>query len=274
MSNPQKYYYPRLSNRDWCLFRIGGPGLANCMFFAARAYINSVTDKGIFISPTWKKFSIGPILRKERDKRVYSDIFKNKGKSGLSKIIFLIKNKLGLVETKTFGTLYPYFTDLQPYQSQIADYFNEIVNPKTIENVKNEKLEDYVAVHVRLGDYNADQRIPLIWYSEVIKNILHYFPNQKFALFSDGSDEELKELLEIKNIERKFYGNAFADMYAISKCKVTIASDSTFSAWGAFLGKVPLIFNRRHFPPVFNDDSIEFVLGNKTELSPQILKLF
>lgn len=35
------YYYPKLSNRDYGWFRVGGPGLANCMFFAANAYISA-----------------------------------------------------------------------------------------------------------------------------------------------------------------------------------------------------------------------------------------
>ena len=33
------YYYPKLFTRDFGWLRIGAPGLANCMFFAANAYI-------------------------------------------------------------------------------------------------------------------------------------------------------------------------------------------------------------------------------------------
>ena len=40
-----------------------------------------------------------------------------------------------------------------------------------------------------------------------------------------------------------------------------IASDSTFSAWGAFLGQKPILFSRRHFPPVYKGDIAEVVLG-------------
>ena len=36
-----KYYYPALSDKDLGWIRIGGPGLANCMFLAANAYISS-----------------------------------------------------------------------------------------------------------------------------------------------------------------------------------------------------------------------------------------
>lgn len=36
-----KYCYPALSDKDFAWFRIGGPGLANCMFFAVNAYISA-----------------------------------------------------------------------------------------------------------------------------------------------------------------------------------------------------------------------------------------
>lgn len=41
-----KYFYPRLSTTDYGIFRVGGPGLANCMFFAARAYVAAKKNGG------------------------------------------------------------------------------------------------------------------------------------------------------------------------------------------------------------------------------------
>lgn len=40
-----KYFYPALSDKDYGWFRISGPGLANCMFFAVNAYISSKKTK-------------------------------------------------------------------------------------------------------------------------------------------------------------------------------------------------------------------------------------
>lgn len=81
------YYYPQLSNRDYGWFRIGGPGLANCLFFAANAYVQSRKHDGLFIEPTWRKFSIGPWLRHERDKRVYNRLFESYGIKGWRKFV-------------------------------------------------------------------------------------------------------------------------------------------------------------------------------------------
>ena len=41
---------------------------------------------------------------------------------------------------------------------------------------------------------------------------------------------------------------------------------STFSGWGAFLGRVPILFNKRNFPSVFSGNVPEAVIGDSTEL--------
>lgn len=269
MKSNKKYYYPKLSDKDFGYFRLGGPGLANCMFFAAKAFVACKENNGVFISPTWHKFSIGPYIRHERDKRAYISLFKNFGLSGFRKSLAILGSKLNQSKYEIVSELGNYFTDLQTFQPVVRQYFEKIVNPKTIEQVPN-NLSDKIAIHVRLGDYLPHLRVPIQWYVNVVKEILKDNSSQQFILFSDGSDEELKDLLSIKNLERKFYGNAFADMFAISKCKLLMASDSTFSAWGAFLGNVPILFNKRHFPPVYGSDGIEFVIGDSCEVPSEI----
>lgn len=81
----------------------------------------------------------------------------------------------------------------------------------------------------------------------------------RFLLFSDGTDEELRDLTSLPDVERVFFGNAIADIYAISKCCYMIGSDSTFSGWGAFLGQVPCVFFRKHYGRVLVDESKETV---------------
>lgn len=263
--------YPKLSATDLGMFRIGGPGLANCMFFAAKAYVNKIKNGGYFISPTWTKFSLGPYLRHEKDKRVYTRLFKSKGISGFSKIVLLVLNKLRLVPVKRFDSLDDYFLSLAPYQNEIKQYFQSIIKPEAVHKVVNCNFSDFIAIHVRLGDYPEDYRIPMEWFDGIIRNITIENPDQKFLLFSDGNDEELRMLTSHPNVTRVFFGNAIADIVAISRCKMLIASDSTFSAWGAFMGNVPIIFNRRHFPPVYNDSKREFVLGSDCSL-PETVK--
>ena len=264
--------YPKLSDTDLGIVRIGGPGLANCMFFAAKAYVNSLQNEGRYISPTWTKFSIGPYLRHERDKRVYTRLFKAYGISGFSKILFLLLHKVKIVNAITFNSLGDYFQSLIPYQPEIRNYFQSIINKKAITEIDRCNVSKFIAIHVRLGDYTPQWRIPIDWYVGIVRNILKENPEEQFLLFSDGQDDELELLTAIPNVKRVTFGNALSDIIAISRCKLLVASDSTFSAWGAFLGNVPLVFNRRHFPPVLGDANKEFVLGDKTDI-PESLKL-
>ena len=88
----------------------------------------------------------------------------------------------------------------------------------------------------------------------------------EFFLFSDGSDEELEELLQLPKVSRLFTGSALGDILALSKCNAIIGSDSTFSGWGAFLGQVPVVFPKQHFGRVLKNNEQELVLVNLKEL--------
>lgn len=272
MKYHKRYFYPKLSDKDYGYFRVGGPGLANCMFFAAKAFVACSKANGSLISPTWSKFSIGPYIRHEKDKRAYISLFNDKGISGFKKLCAIIDSKLHPDKYSVYSDLGNYFGDLQEHQALVREYFESIVNPETIANV-DDSLSDKIAIHVRLGDYLPHLRIPIGWYVNVVKEILKKRPSQQFVLFSDGNDDELKDLLDIPNVNKKFFGNAFADMWAISKCKLLIASDSTFSAWGAFLGNVPIVFNRRHFPAVYGKNGIECVLGDFFNLPSEVFSI-
>lgn len=260
------YYYPKLSNTDLGFIRLGGPGLANCMFMAAQAWIAAGCDETRYITPTWLKFSIGPYIRRERDKRNYANLFKSRGISGIKKALTILNIKLGGGKCLYFNTLGNYFSNINQYQPQVKKYFESIINPEIITSVDGSDLRECVAVHVRLGDYVPSLRIPISWYVGILRNITKINPKQRIILFSDGSDAELADLLVMPGVERRFYGNAIADIWAISKCKLLIGSDSTFSAWGAFLGNVPIIFSKRHFPTVYDGRQLEVVLGESMEI--------
>lgn len=167
-----------------------------------------------------------------------------------------------------------YFSDFNADYSLVKELFDGITRPETICDVPSPvELCDYIAIHVRLSDYLPSMRVDVDWYVGIVSSMLKLNPSQRFKLFSDGTEEELAPLLKIGNVEHAFYGNAFADMTAISRCKFLIASDSTFSAWGAFLGQKPIIFSKRHFPAVYRGDIPEAVLGNSVEIPEKFVRL-
>ena len=106
--------------------------------------------------------------------------------------------------------------------------------------------QEYVSVHVRRGDYldisDVHPALSLDWYHEA----MNYFPDKKFLIFSDDLDW----------CKQTFSGHEFSpfdnegqDMYAMSKCNGHIIANSSFSWWGAWLGKGKTIAPKIWFGP-------------------------
>jgi hypothetical protein len=280
MSNKNKLIiYPKLpASFNLGFIRIGGSGLANCMFIASRAYVKSQQFNYGFIDPAWLNISMGPYLRKESDKRHYNGLFKSKGIQGLLKLNYLLfykRKKERLIVVEGLGN---YFEDLLDSHNIVRDYILEITENKILNKVDITDYKKKIGVHIRLGDYKvSDLNTKLDWYILVIQVLIKMSNNKyEFLLFSDGNDEELKELLEIPQVKRGFTGSALGDILALSKCEIIIGSDSTFSGWGAFLGQVPIVFPKNHFGKVLINQKHELILNieetNNIEIQVELKK--
>lgn len=250
-----KYVYPKLPAVS-CnpFFRTGGNGLANCLFVYAKAVDLSLKSGMKLIAPTWFNLSIGTYLRRQQDKRHYCGIMSSKGEvSGLKRLAILMFSKKNI--SKVSG-IYDFFKPLLANQKQISDYIINHVCDKHKSNLDSFDFSNCVAVHVRLGDFPENRRVPMSWYIDKIKSVCQY---DKVLLFSDGTDEELKELTSLPNVQRVYFGSAISDILAISRCKYIYGSDSSFSAWGAYLGQVPCSFYNFQFGKVLVDDSKQIV---------------
>lgn len=247
------YIYPKLkASKDFLIFRLGGVGLANCLFTYAMAIKLAHETNASIISPTWTKFSIGTYIRRERDKRAYRNLFNCLDEiHGLKKIFLVLFGRCSAVVG--MGS---YFESIIDDADYISKYIISHINPFHKEPVDNYNFQQCVAVHIRLGDYPMEHRTPIEWYKS---KILALGDEYKFLIFSDGSDSELKELTDLPNVQRVFFGSAISDIYAISHCCYMIGSDSTFSGWGAFLGQVPCVFYRKHYGRILRDQSKEIV---------------
>ena len=278
-----KYVYPCLApvNKDYSFFRISGPGLANCMIIAAKAYCVAKESGARFIEPTWFKLSIGPYIRGEKDKRHYFKIFNTIGVSGLSKLMVLLRksdydddNLLAFINASSgvcrIRKMRKLFQDMDPTVS--IEYFDSLVTHKTKEALRGVCFEKTVAIHVRLGDYHlTDFILDIRWYKNIINNLNNTFNNLNFLLFSDGNDNELKDLISIPNVKRVFFGNAIADIIAISRCSLLIGSNSTFSGMGCFISQIPAIYSQCHFQKVLCNDDDFLKLGNSTDIPEKFI---
>ena len=249
MLHDLKYVYPVLpAVYNTPFFRVGGSGLANCLFVYGKAIVRADSEHLKLITPTWLNFSIGTYLRGQADKRHYWRLFLHKNEiGGLKKCFLLLFRKKSIIKENGIGD---FFVPLLGHSEEIRNYLIEHLYPKVFERVEKADFSDCVAVHVRLGDYPDYLRFPLSWYRE---KMLKYGAGKRILLFSDGSDDEISDLLKIPNVKRAFFGNAIADIVAMSRCSFIIGSNSSFSAWAAFLGQVPCCFHQLQFGQVLDD---------------------
>ena len=85
-----KYTFASLGRLESLGIRIGGAGLGNILIVWATALVYSKRHNLIRIQTTWRTLKFGTFLRKERDKRMYLDLFTGKdGVSGLKKFYLL-----------------------------------------------------------------------------------------------------------------------------------------------------------------------------------------
>ncbi len=261
-----KYVYPKLSKKDFHLFRIGGAGLGNILFTYARAvvYAQKNPDTRV-IWPTWFSIKIGTILRGEKDKRFYNDLFKNRAGhiSGLKKsILWLTKKKISEKQALAGEDREDKIIVFEDFEDCFEPIMNdsELVYEDIVKNLanKNKKALDFdasdaICMHVRLGDFNRvtweellagknNSSIPIEWYVKMGEQIREIVGRPvKIYVFSDGTDEELKQLLDMENVERITFGTAIADIIGLSKAGIFVASGSSFSMWARYLGRMTTI---------------------------------
>lgn len=242
--------------------------MANCLFVYSRAIIEAEKTGARIISPTWFNFAVGPYLRGQSDKRHYLNVFRREKLSGLRKTFLLVFRTKAV---KRISGLNNYFGDLKGYSAAVRDHLLRQLSEAETARIRTVP-DGLISLHIRLGDYKPARRVPLEWYISLIHLLREYVDGSvEISVFSDGTDEELSDVLALPNVHRRFYGSAFADIWALSRSTVIIASDSTFSAWGAYLGQVPTIFYKRHFPTVLDDADKELVIGDDIQKATAVL---
>jgi hypothetical protein len=278
------YIYPFLGRYDLGIVRLFGSGIGNLLFPWARAQILSRDYSLDIIEPTWPNLKIGSIIRGEFDNRFYFDLFcaQKNSISGAEKLITLISKKR-ISEFDFLRSSRLNSNSNIVVVKGVDDYFEKIKNEYifvrqklleiTLEKNKIGLSYDYtnsISVHVRLGDFKTGNiTTPISWYMDVIhlfKDIIN--ENIHVNIFSDGSNEELSPLLNIKNTKRCGFGSSIADLLALSNSKVLIGSRySTFSMWASYLGQMPVVW------PIDVNQKKIYVNDNEREIQSDGRKL-
>jgi len=214
------------------------------------AAIHKINPDDIIVYP-WLDFHPRRILLFDQDQRFYLNSFK---KNDLYQKILSCFYKISisdpeLKETYTenvcFSTIpneKDYFISLRGYESQIKQALFRIVTKGILDKYHNSEEYD-IAIHIRRGDFSENIRTPLSQVVQIYKLLVNeygYYP--KTYLFTDGKEDEFKDLLDFENV-RFISGNpALLDMLIMSKAKIIIPSiRSTFSYFASFLSDAHII---------------------------------
>ena len=292
------YIYPQFSAFEVPGVRLAGPGLGNLLLIYFRAWLTAREHGYAFIWPTWPSLKPGAIIRREKDKRFYGDLFRNRSGyiDGLKKQRLIHRRDAVTVNARDYDysrigedtvILYKYFhmdfQDLLTHADEIREEIVRNLSQKSRRGLEGD-MRRCVNIHVRLGDFgkNPDalnagrdnMQIGISWYACLVRKLRPLVGDDViFNVFSDGSDEELAELLALSGVRRVFFGNSMADILALSRAPLMIASGSSFSLWGRFLGQCSSI----SYPNQIKDhvlspgaDGFEIEYAEDTELPDEV----
>ncbi len=243
-SNRQTFGYPVLPPS----------GLANRLFPWARCRIYCLGHHIPMLAPTWSQVKIGPLLRRERDLRIYHNLFKRSSDliAGSRKQWILLTNKRVQERTEfdcgpklrggivIFSGLRDYFGSLNGKHKLLLAELRSITRKKWLDRA--DEIDDVpIAIHVRLGDMQGRFRKPIEWYVRCLRFVRSISENNARAyVVSDGNRADLARLLEEPETDLVRTGSAISDLLFLTRGKVLIVSGcSSFGAWASFLGQMP-----------------------------------
>jgi Glycosyl transferase family 11 len=263
--------YPVLGTdvADLWFVRVSGCGLGNCFYTYFHAVVMADRHRAAIIAPPWFSLKLGPLLRGERSKRLYWRMFKPHADEirGLSKLLALLRSYRKRVIVKVGGVSAPEivpgalnfvvssrftFLGLHDHRASIRKRLLATINdPVPVNHCWGGG--DYIAVHIRLGDFTEvpdhtlttaakdSVRIPMSWYVNLMRALRNRFPDKRVLIFSDGDDSALRPLLDL-GAQPYRSGSDMTDLLAMSGASILVGSNSTYSRWAAFLGNMPSIW--------------------------------
>jgi hypothetical protein len=247
--------------------RVGGPGLGNLLFVISRGYVESIKNGcGIYPVPLIQ-IKPGAIVRQENDFRTYWNIVfkdpKNNKTQHLKVLLYLLfgpsalswlANACSNMENKVtvVSGLGGYFNDYLGYDDKVRSFINANIEHALfgLKNDVNKSFKadlnvEYGVVHIRKGDFVDIWQADDDWYVKGLRFALSniYKVNRVYIITDDLNKSE--EIINMCKREFKassiFYGEALECLHLMSKAEFVVGNNSTFSAWGSYLGSGRLV---------------------------------
>ena len=225
-----KAVFPKLEGLDIGIFRLGGPGIGNHLFTMYRGFSISKRLLVKYLIPNLMQLKLGPFLRFEDDKRIYSDLWFFDLKR-----IFHFGPKTLVVTSKSTNFKRLNIRHINDFKQFLIDKYQILVNPS---------YKFKVGVHFRTTDFIVsgtdtdtgtglvNVRTPSEWF---LRQLSALNPDASVVLFTD--DKSNLELFKgVHNIEVDNSRNALEAIVNLSECEIILGSRSTFSLWAVVLG--------------------------------------
>jgi hypothetical protein len=264
-------------NHAYCYAELPKAGLGNMLLIWARAAIFAHLNKLPLLVSGWSKIHIGPLLRRERDRRLYLDFFRQPHLAGRIKKVAILRTykrvvepelthllPVGAVDAKNlfvFNRLphwSDYFKDIKDYREIVQGALTSMLVDKYRARLASLDVP-VIGIHVRCGDFrelkpNEDfakvghVRTPLAFFCDLVERIREVHGGcLPVTVFSDGRDHELEGLLKMPQVYRAGQNAAIVDLLLLSQSKVIIPSPgSTFGYWSAFLSDAVILHHPDH----------------------------
>lgn len=266
-NQPPIYAFPRLSTTDLLFVRLGGNGLGNLMLTWARCLAESERHGWRMVWPTWQSFKPKNWRVNPHDHRTYSNLFTPNKRyiTGWRKPWCLarhrwiseqdaLSNPVAPATVVEFRGMENFFAPFVRDHEVVYGELKRITRPAHLAAF-SEPDPAPIGIHVRRGDFiqrsndeelreSHNSLLPLEWYIDALEAVrLEAGCEVPAFVFSDGTEEELRDLLILPQVKRVDYGSGLGDMFGLSRSRLLIASGSTFSMWGSYLGQIPTLWH-------------------------------
>lgn len=236
------------SRPTYALPAIGRAGLGNELFPWMRALDYSISTGAVLLPANWYQPRIGPLLRGERDSRQYWRLFKTHSAQQHLRGAWL-QRRPNNPRLHRFSGMADFFASLQQDPREYVAFLRSEARQGVISTSAS---GGYLSVHIRLGDFARGSQgahsaatdntsVSPDWYATQIRSAMERKPGLRVVVSSDGSDDELECVLKIEGVARSTARNALDEIFVMAASKGMIGSRSSFTAWGSFLGTVPLL---------------------------------
>jgi hypothetical protein len=292
------------SPSSFCHAKLPKSGLGNKLFVWAKALVFARLNHLPLVVTGWTKFQLSPILR-GGDLRLYWNYFRPVKEVGWFAQARIRRNAqiveeapVARIEPPSQPAIYEFskvphwsdsFGELKPHREMIREALFEMLTP--VRRREYEKAaKPGVCIQVRMGDFLplkqeedfskvGNTRTPLGYFTNIIKCIREVHGSQvPVTIVSDGSRNQLRELLTLPGVERGARQTAIVDILRMARSKVLIPSaGSSFGYWAAFLGDCAIIMHPDHIhqplrPPSVNEMYYEGPAVGPAEEWPRLLR--